>query len=54
MDGRIPTEMDAGTMTLYYYVRNKADIVALMQDAIFEGVLVPADAAGNEQHYGIA
>ena len=29
-------------MTLYYYVRNKADIVALMQDAIFEDVLVPA------------
>jgi hypothetical protein len=29
-------------MTLYYYVRNKADIVALMQDAIFADVLVPA------------
>jgi AcrR family transcriptional regulator len=39
---RIATELGAGTMTLYYYVRNKADIVALMQDAIFEDVLVPA------------
>ena len=39
---RIAAELGAGTMTLYYYVRNKADIVALMQDAIFEDVLVPA------------
>jgi AcrR family transcriptional regulator len=38
---RIASELGAGTMTLYYYVRNKADIVALMQDAIFEDVLVP-------------
>ena len=39
---RIAAGLGAGTMTLYYYVRNKADIVALMQDTIFEGVLVPA------------
>jgi AcrR family transcriptional regulator len=39
---RIAAELGAGTMTLYYYVRNKADIVALMQDAIFEDILVPA------------
>lgn len=38
---RIAGELGAGTMTLYYYVRNKADIVALMQDAIFADVLVP-------------
>src|ERR1700727_243838 len=38
---RIAGELGSGTMTLYYYVRNKADIVALMQDAIFEDVLVP-------------
>ncbi len=38
---RIAAELGAGTMTLYYYVRNKADIVALMQDTIFEDVLVP-------------
>jgi AcrR family transcriptional regulator len=41
---RIAGELGAGTMTLYYYVHNKADIVALMQDAIFEDVLVPAGA----------
>ncbi|MEC3958478.1 TetR/AcrR family transcriptional regulator [Nocardia sp. CDC153] len=38
---RIAAELGAGTMTLYYYVRNKADIVALMQDAILADQLVP-------------
>jgi len=38
---RIAAELGAATMTLYYYVRNKTDIVALMQDAILAGVLVP-------------
>ena len=37
---RIASELGAGTMTLYYYVRTKADIVALMQDAILEDVLI--------------
>ena len=41
---RIAAELGAGTMTLYYYVRNKTDIVALMHDAILAGVVVP-DAA---------
>ncbi len=38
---RIADELGAGTMTLYYYVRNKADIVALMHDAILADILVP-------------
>ena len=38
---RIAAELGAATMTLYYYVRNKADIVALMQDAILADQLVP-------------
>ncbi len=38
---RIAAELGAGTMTLYYYVRTKADIVALMQDAILAGILIP-------------
>jgi AcrR family transcriptional regulator len=38
---RIAAELGAATMTLYYYVRNKSDIVALMQDAILGDVLVP-------------
>jgi AcrR family transcriptional regulator len=40
---RIATELDSGTMTLYYYVRTKADIVALMQDAILADILIPDD-----------
>jgi AcrR family transcriptional regulator len=38
---RIAAELGAGTMTLYYYMRNKADLVALMQDAILADQLVP-------------
>lgn len=38
---RIAEELDCGTMTLYYYVRSKADIVALMHDAILAEILVP-------------
>jgi AcrR family transcriptional regulator len=38
---RIADELGAAAMTLYYYVRNKADIVALMQDAILADILVP-------------
>jgi AcrR family transcriptional regulator len=40
---RIAAELGAGTMTLYYYVRTKADIVALMQDAILGDILIPDD-----------
>ena len=38
---RIASTLGAGTMTLYYYVRTKSDIVALMQDAILADVLIP-------------
>jgi AcrR family transcriptional regulator len=40
---RIATELGAGTMSLYYYVRTKADVVALMQDAILADLLIPND-----------
>jgi AcrR family transcriptional regulator len=40
---RIAGELGAGTMTLYYYVRNKTDVVALMHDAILADELVPDD-----------
>jgi AcrR family transcriptional regulator len=40
---RVAAELAAGTMTLYYYVRNKSDIVALMQDAIMADVLIPSE-----------
>jgi AcrR family transcriptional regulator len=51
---RIAAELGAATMTLYYYVRNKSDIVALMQDAILADVLVPEGVdnyvSGNVLH----
>ena len=40
---RIAAELGAATMTLYYYVRNKSDVVALMQDAVLADVLVPEE-----------
>jgi AcrR family transcriptional regulator len=38
---RIAAELGAATMTVYYYVRNKNDIVALMHDAIMGDCLIP-------------
>ena len=40
---RIADELGCATMTLYYYVRTKADIVALMHDAILAEILIPDD-----------
>ncbi|SHF68692.1 TetR/AcrR family transcriptional regulator [Streptoalloteichus hindustanus] len=40
---RIASELGAGTMTLYYYVRTKDELVALMDDALMGEVLVPAE-----------
>jgi len=39
---RIAQEMGVGTMSLYYYVRTKADLVAVMDDALMGEVLVPS------------
>lgn len=38
---RVAAELGAGTMTLYHYVSNKDDLIALMDDAIMGEVLVP-------------
>ncbi|HEX4214673.1 MAG TPA: TetR/AcrR family transcriptional regulator [Candidatus Dormibacteraeota bacterium] len=38
---RLASELDAGTMTLYHYVRNKDELVALMDDAHMAEELVP-------------
>src|SRR5262245_16476764 len=40
---RIAGELGAGTMTLYYYVRTKDELVALMDNAIMTEVLIDAD-----------
>lgn len=39
---RVADELGAGTMTLYHYVRTKADLVALMDDALAGEVVIPA------------
>jgi AcrR family transcriptional regulator len=43
---RIADELDCGTMTLYYYVRTKADLVTLMHDAILAEILLPQLPSG--------
>jgi len=38
---RIAVTLGAGTMSLYHYVRTKADLIALMDDALMAETLVP-------------
>lgn len=38
---RIAADLDAGTMTLYHYVRTKDELLALVMDAVMGEVLVP-------------
>jgi AcrR family transcriptional regulator len=38
---RVASELRAGTMTLYHYVRTKDDLLTLMDDAIMGEVVVP-------------
>jgi AcrR family transcriptional regulator len=38
---RVASELGAGTMTLYHYVRTKDELVALMDDAIMGELLIP-------------
>ena len=40
---RIAAELDAGTMTLYHYVRTKDELLTLVIDAVMGEVVVPAD-----------
>src|SRR5215471_13152150 len=39
---RIAQEMGVGTMSLYYYVETKADLIAAMDDALMGEVLAPS------------
>jgi AcrR family transcriptional regulator len=39
---RIAQEMGVGTMSLYYYVKTKADLIAVMDDALMAEVLAPS------------
>jgi AcrR family transcriptional regulator len=38
---RVAERLGAGTMTLYHYVRNKDELIALMSDAVMGEVVVP-------------
>jgi AcrR family transcriptional regulator len=40
---RIAAELDAGTMTLYHYVRTKDELLTLVTDAVMGEVVVPDD-----------
>ncbi|MGA3089548.1 MAG: TetR/AcrR family transcriptional regulator [Terriglobales bacterium] len=39
---RIAQQLGVGTMSLYYYVRTKADLIAAMDDALMGEVLMPS------------
>jgi AcrR family transcriptional regulator len=41
---RIASELDAGTMTLYHYVRTKDELMMLLTDAVMGEVVVPRGA----------
>jgi AcrR family transcriptional regulator len=49
---RVATHLGAGTMTLYYYVRTKDDLLALMFDAIMGELLVEPDQLGTDWREG--
>jgi len=40
---RIASELDAGTMTLYHYIRTKDELLALVSDAIMGELVLPPD-----------
>jgi AcrR family transcriptional regulator len=45
---RVAQKLDAGTMTLYHYVRNKDELIALMSDSIMGEILVPAEELSDD------
>jgi AcrR family transcriptional regulator len=51
---RIASELGAGTMTLYYYVRTKDELIALMDDAIMGELIIPDDELPEGWREGLA
>ncbi len=45
---RVAQRLDAGTMTLYHYVRNKDELISLMSDSIMGEILVPEDELSDD------
>ena len=44
---RLASELGAGTMTLYHYVRTKDELLALVHDAVMAELLVPDGRAAG-------
>jgi AcrR family transcriptional regulator len=51
---RVAAELGAGTMTLYHYVANKRELLALMDDAMMGELLVPDDELGDDWREAMA
>src|SRR5919106_1174181 len=51
---RIAAELGAGTMTLYHYVQNKDELVALIADTIMSEIVVPDDELPDGWREGMA
>jgi AcrR family transcriptional regulator len=51
---RIAAELGAGTMTLYHYVRNKDELVALIGDTIMSEIIIPDDELPDGWRAGMA
>lgn len=51
---RVASELDAGTMTLYHYVRSKDELVALVADALMAEAVVPEDELPAGWREGLA
>jgi AcrR family transcriptional regulator len=45
---RVAAELGAGTMSLYHYVRDKQDLIALMDDALMGEVHVPDEELSSD------
>jgi AcrR family transcriptional regulator len=45
---RVAERLGAGTMTLYHYVRNKGELIALMNDAVMAEVVVPEGTLSDD------
>jgi AcrR family transcriptional regulator len=51
---RVAAALDAGTMTLYHYVRNKRELAALMDDAMMAELVIPERELADNWRDGLA
>ena len=51
---RIARELGAGTMTLYHYVRNKDELLALMWNAVMEELILPEEEVSGNWRQALA